>query len=286
MIKTATQLRLEQLDTLAQNSEELRAVLTELENVRATATSFEWQGELQAKTLDALRTLGYAVLKSKDDGDGVAYMFKLDAAPVDEAYVNTGRFAEIARRAEASDEQHKGIIRTQKMVIVLCAVIIVLLLLLSSTCIILFNTKQTGLVALVDVPGNSYDIPDYDPDAIIPSDDDPVEKLNEKLDKGKMCINMVGRVAFKNAYASGRVNIVNDPANNYPQFVTITLDSNGVELYKSGLIEVGKSIPYAELEVELPAGEYACTATFSQVDTDNNKICGQAAAKVTIVIQE
>ena len=61
--------------------------------------------------------------------------------------------------------------------------------------------------------------------------------------------------------------------------------SDGMQIYQSGLIEVGKTIPYAMLEVELPAGEYECTATFSQVNPETNKICGQAAAKILVVMQ-
>lgn len=184
----------------------------------------------------------------------------------------------------------QDIIKRQKSTLTLTKVVLVLVLLLNLVCVLINNTglltKQVGLVALIDVPANSPTIPGYDPGAITPPDDDKVQKLNEKLDKGKMCINMVSKVTFKNSYTSGYVNIVNDEANNYPQFVTITLDSTGVQLYQSGLIEVGKSIPYAELEVELPAGDYECTAVFTQVDTETNKICGQAAAKVLVVVQE
>lgn len=183
----------------------------------------------------------------------------------------------------------ENIITRQKRTLTICIVILVMVLLLNSLVIISRDTvtkiEQVGLVSLIDAKSDPSTIPDFDPNAIIPPDDDRVQKLNEKLDMGKMCINMISKVTFKDTYASGYVNIVNDDANNYPQFVTITLDSNGMQLYQSGLIEVGKTIPYAMLEVELPAGEYECTAVFSQVDTTEDKVCGQAAAKVLIVVQ-
>lgn len=160
------------------------------------------------------------------------------------------------------------------------------MLILNSTIILLRDkvvvTEQVGLVALLDVENGIPDIPDYDPTQITPPDDDTVQKLNEKLDKGKMCINMASSVIFENSYSSGKFNIYNDEANNFPQFVTIALDSNGTIIYQSGLLDVGKCIIYAPLEVVLPKGTYDCTATFSQVD--NGVICGQAAAKVVITV--
>lgn len=183
----------------------------------------------------------------------------------------------------------KKMIRRQRIIITLSVIILVILLLL---CIVLLIfgpvhvvTKQTGLVALIESEITPPDIPNPDPTAIPIPDDDKIEELNEKLDKGKMCINMTSMISFKDSYSSGYFNIVNDKANNYPQFVTITLDSNDAVVYQSGLINPGECIPYAVLDVVLPAGSHECTATFAQVDTETNKICGKAAAKVVIDIK-
>ena len=78
---------------------------------------------------------------------------------------------------------------------------------------------------------------------------------------------------------------MNDKANSYPQFVTITM-SNGIEIYKSGLIPPGKGIMFATLDVEVPQGTHKCKVLFSQVDIEQNKICGQAAANVIITVKE
>ena len=183
----------------------------------------------------------------------------------------------------------KKMIRRQRIVITLSVIILVVLLLL---CIVLLIfgpvhiiTEQTGLVALIESEITPPGIPDKDPTAIPIPDDNKVEELNEKLDLGRMCINMASRIILNDAYSSGYVNIVNDEANNYPQFVTITLDSNDAVIYQSGLINPGECIPYAVLDIVLSAGSHECTATFAQVDTDTNKICGKAAAKVVIDIK-
>lgn len=181
------------------------------------------------------------------------------------------------------------LVKRQKKILVINVItlILVILLFLAATAVGYFSviTKQVGLVTLVDVPTLGVTIPDFDPIAVVIPDDDKTAELNDKLEKSKMCINMISSVVFKNAYSSGKLNIINSEANNYPQFVTIVLDSNNATIYESGLIGVGKCIPYDTLDVALPAGTYECTAVFQQVDTDTNSICGKAAAKVQITIQ-
>ena len=183
----------------------------------------------------------------------------------------------------------KGIIKRQKITMIVC-IITLILVLLSNIMFAMFNvfkviTKQVGLVVEVDVPTIGVEIPDYDPIAVITPDEDITGELNEKLDRGKMCINMVSAVTLQDAYASGCFNIINSETNNYPQFVTIVLDSNNATIYQSGLVGVGKCIPYDTLDVALPKGTYECTAIFQQVDPATKSICGKAAAKITITIQ-
>lgn len=277
MLLTASRAHRKFMNASVGANEEVKEVLKEIESRCCAQGDITHVGALQSSTLDIIRSLEYKVVELNNDSYNISWNFEDNA---------DAQFVQIMQQFDRSDEKQCAIKRATTIIIALCTVIIVLLLSLGVVGFVVTQTKQVGLVAIVDTPPNSPDIPDYDPDAIIPPDDDKVQKLNEKLDMGKMCINMVSKVTFKNSYASGYVNIVNDDANNFPQFVTITLDSNGMQIYQSGLIEVGKTVPYAMLEVELPAGEYACTATFSQVDPSTNKICGQAAAKVTVVVQD
>lgn len=196
---------------------------------------------------------------------------------------------------DKKDKNFKHVVRRQRCLIILCVVIIILLLLLHFG-YALFNggwlndklkliKEQVGLVALVEGPNTPDDIPGRDPGEVPIPDDDPVIQLNDKLNKGKMCVNMRSRITFANGYGSGCFYIVNDEANNYPQFVTIVLDSNNTQIYQSGLISVGKCIVYDTLDVALEKGTYECTAIFKQVDPETNKVCGKAAAEIIITVQ-
>lgn len=192
-------------------------------------------------------------------------------------------------KLDESQRPFKPIIKRQKAILIITIIILILLLLLNLiNGIFIYTqtiTKQIGLIALVDSP-YTPDVPDWDPNAIVPPDDDIIEPLNEKLDMNMMCINMAGSIALKNTYSTGLFNFFNDPSNHYPQFVTLTLDSNDMTIYQSGLVEVGKCIKYATLDCALPAGAYTCTATFIQVDTETMKPCGKAAAKIIIQLLE
>ena len=278
MVLTAKQLQLQQITASATTNKELSSILNALSSSNGP---YKHTGVLQPSTIAALTNLGYAVLVYDKD----SYSIEYGSTPVDEGYLNSLRFTDISDKFQVAEEQRTRTRSIAKAILVLCIVIIILLLLLSSLGFIIYKAKQTGLVAIIDTPSNSLKIPGFDPDAIDTPDDDHVTQLNEKLDMGKMCINMAGQVTLKDAYSKGYLNIINDEINNYPQFVTITLDSNGAVVYQSGLIEVGKSVTYAQLEIALPQGTHECTALFSQVDTKTNKICGQAAAKVRIVVQ-
>ena len=189
-------------------------------------------------------------------------------------------------KVDENSDALKGFVSRQRVPSILCVIIIVLLLLNTGfNCFTYFMVpQQAGLVAVIDAPMSPSEIPGWDDSAIAPPEDDTVQRLNEKLEQGKMCINMASHVYFENAYASGKVNIYNDEANNYPQFVTIVLDSNNQTVYQTGLIDVGKCIMYAPLDIVLEKGDHNCTAIFTQVDPTTNKVCGQAAAKIKITI--
>lgn len=180
----------------------------------------------------------------------------------------------------------RQIVKRQKITLILCIIILLLLIFAGGFYIkTAYLERQVGLIAIIDSDYAPPDIPSPDPIAIPIPEEDKIDELNDKLSLGQMCINMVSSVTFKDAYSSGRLNVINSPANNYPQFVTLTLDTNHAVIYQSGLIDPGKCIPFDTLDVVLAKGTYNCTATFIQVDPQTEKICGKAAAKVVITIQ-
>ena len=79
--------------------------------------------------------------------------------------------------------------------------------------------------------------------------------------------------------------LVNELNNLYPQKVEFYRNDTGEKIYESKAIAVGSKIEHAALDVELPAGEYECTAYFSNLDPDSGATLGVAGAIITITIQ-
>lgn len=177
----------------------------------------------------------------------------------------------------------KQVIKTNKLLVIL--IIILLLMFGGGTAIMVQTlTVQTGLVVTLDVPMDPSDIPDGFDENTSSIDETIKNELNKKLEMNKMCIDMNSKITFDTSESKGYLNIKNNSVNNFAQFVTITLESNGAQIYQTGLIRVGDCIAYDTLDVKLPKGTHSCIATFTQVDTEKNKTCGQASAKIVITV--
>lgn len=115
-------------------------------------------------------------------------------------------------------------------------------------------------------------------------------ELNRVISEGSMQIAISLNPQFPNGKEEGLLNIENSPANHYAQDISITLDSTGEEIYRSGLLMPNYHITKDKLLVDLPAGEYDCTALFTGYDTKLDNGSGQpvkvgtAAAKIKISI--
>ena len=65
--------------------------------------------------------------------------------------------------------------------------------------------------------------------------------------------------------------------------VTITRDDTGEIIYVSGLLPPNHHIQEDVLLVDLDAGDYPCTATFTAYDEEQNEV-GMASAKITVTV--
>ena len=117
------------------------------------------------------------------------------------------------------------------------------------------------------------------------SPEEIAEKLNEKVAEGMINISMNTAPYFKDGKSEGNVMLVNELNNLYPQKVEFYRNDTGEKIYESKAIAVGSKIERAKLDVELPAGEYECTAYFSNLDPDSGATLGVAGAIIHITIQ-
>lgn len=109
-------------------------------------------------------------------------------------------------------------------------------------------------------------------------------ELNRIVEEGMLNISIASVIQFENGTSPGTAYIENVPNNKYVMRVTITLDSNGEVVYQSGGIKPDSFIETISLSQDLAAGTYPATATFVAYNPETLEEVGQAAAKVTIVV--
>lgn len=119
-------------------------------------------------------------------------------------------------------------------------------------------------------------------------DNKSVEEIQAELDRiveeGMMQISIASMVEFADGTSEGELRIENAPSNKYAMQVDIKRNDTGEVIYTSDVLDPNYHIQFAPLDVDLPAGTYDCIATFHALEQGSHEEKGQAAAKVTIVV--
>ena len=109
------------------------------------------------------------------------------------------------------------------------------------------------------------------------------EELNKKVAETSINISMNTNPVFNDGQSEGNLMITNEEINRFMQVIEIYRDDTNKLIYKSNAIPVGTRIENDTLDVDLPAGEYECTAYFNAI-RDTGEYVGKAAAKITISV--
>ena len=164
--------------------------------------------------------------------------------------------------------------------------------------IILFILLLLARCSVLPVPEPIKNIVDFGFEDTVDTDDIVYEDDEEPYDSRYSMLTMsMNKVpVFENGLAKGNLNIENDLRNVYAQYIEIYLDdaegNPETLIYKSNLIDIGQTLLEDNLDVNLPAGEYPCTAYFNAVlvkkDEAGNILeqsyAGKGGAKITITI--
>lgn len=100
------------------------------------------------------------------------------------------------------------------------------------------------------------------------SDKEIQDELNRQAEESRMTISVAPKVELKDGKA--RVNVVNTNDNKFNQ--TFTLEQDGKEIYKSGIIKSGEKVEWCDAD-GLKAGTNA-TITVQAVDNESGKPSG------------
>lgn len=132
--------------------------------------------------------------------------------------------------------------------------------------------------------GGFYDNASKEGQAPYKTDDEIQAEIDRSVEDGMLNISIASIIEFADGTSSGTAYIENVPSNKYVMKVTITLDDNDEVVYESGGIKPDSYIETIELKKDLDAGTYPATATFTAYEPDSLEEVGQAAAKITLVV--
>lgn len=145
------------------------------------------------------------------------------------------------------------------------------------------------LLALLGMRACSDRGSDRDPNAALgqlegKSEEEVRAALGQLVQEGMFSISIASVIEFPDGAAEGEMRIENAPNNRYLMRVTLVRDDTGEIVYQSGIIEPNHHIQRAQLAVDLPAGTYACTASFEAFDAETEEAVGRAEADVRVAV--
>ncbi len=115
------------------------------------------------------------------------------------------------------------------------------------------------------------------------------EQIQEELDR-KVAENMIAfsinaKPVFPSGKGKGNILFENPASNEKLTRMELCRDDTGEVIYETGLMEPGSYVPEDTLDMELPAGEYACTAYIYAYRQSDESFIGKVAAGVTVMIE-
>lgn len=110
--------------------------------------------------------------------------------------------------------------------------------------------------------------------------------LAERVDEGMIAFSLNTQMFLEGPDAEAPI-LFENPANNAKLLkLEITRDDTGETVYSTGYLAPGSYVDGDKLDARLDPGSYTCTALIRSYRQDTKKLLGQAAAEVTISVQE
>ena len=111
-------------------------------------------------------------------------------------------------------------------------------------------------------------------------------ELNSAVEEGMLAFSINATPFMKNGRATANLLVENPPENTMRFTITIRRDDSGEMIYQSGYLDPEQYIDDVPLDVEMPKGEYPCTAYFDAYRISDNAYVGRAGAQITLYVLE
>ena len=111
-------------------------------------------------------------------------------------------------------------------------------------------------------------------------------ELNSAVEEGMLAFSINATPFMKNGRATANLLVENPPENTMRFTITIRRDDSREMIYQSGYLDPEQYIDDVPLDVEMPKGEYPCTAYFDAYRISDNAYVGRAGAQITLYVLE
>ena len=174
---------------------------------------------------------------------------------------------------DKSEERRKPVRKYNIRIVIVCIVICVLVI-AGAGGYVYIKTKEIPLVQEPNVTVGSYGSPG-----------ELQAELDRIVEEGKVTISINATPVFSDGTSEGNVLIGNPPENKNRLTVKLIQDETGDTLFQTGYIDPNQQIDEMALDVDLPAGEYPCTAVFNAYRITDNSYIGTVNAEIMVQIQ-
>jgi hypothetical protein len=122
--------------------------------------------------------------------------------------------------------------------------------------------------------------------AAVAIDDESLKKALEQLaaSEGSMALEMKA-TAYSTDGKTFACSLANSARNKYNMYMVLYLDEAGEEIYRSGLIPVGKKIESFTIDRQLSKGTHECTIVYTQVEDDNATVHATVNVGIDLTVQ-
>lgn len=113
-------------------------------------------------------------------------------------------------------------------------------------------------------------------------------RLDEIVEEGMLAMSINATPSGRTTGSDRSINwLIENPSNQGKLIrVEVWREDTGEKIYETGAIPPGNYVEAAPLKVELPPGEYTCTARFYAYKEDDESYIGQAGARIRLTLYE
>lgn len=113
-------------------------------------------------------------------------------------------------------------------------------------------------------------------------------ELDNIVEEGMLAMSINATPSGKTTGSDRSINWLIENPSNQGKLIRIEVwnDATNEKIYETGAIPPGNYVESAPLKIELPPGEYQCTARFYAYQEETESYIGQAAAQITLTLYE